>query len=375
MSSPSHVSLNPPQVRANPVFSATRARPVRSPRRRLDRTAFAAALLAFAVGAAARPAAAMPRNVHLGDSLVPAKLNDLDGKPVDTVAFAGNPSVWIFVSAGQASSEKALADVQAALDSLVGVRIGAAAFTADAVQVPYFRQLCTRARLRIPVLLDPDREVYGRLGIIVLPTTLLIDKEGKLAQVLSGYDLTYPRSIQAHLAYLAGRVSADELKRRLATSQPETDARRERAERLCRSADILVRRGMNAEALAELQRAIEADPTCATASLRMADLHAAAGDLPRAEKMIAEVQSREPNNRQARLSLGTLRFRQGRFPEAEKLLKEALVLNPDPAHTHYWLARVYEAEKQCETAAMHYRAAAEQFLPDVQSSQATRLLP
>lgn len=313
-------------------------------------------------------ALAMPRNIKPGDPVGSIKLTDVDGRALDTDSWRGGPSAWIFVAADQVSSEKAAHDLQAAIDALTGVQIHAVALTSDAVKIDYFKELRARENIRYPLAIDAGREIYGRIGVIVLPTTLLIDKDGKLAHVMSGYDLTYARTAQAKLARLAGRITAEEEARVLSTTQPSREENRDRAERFCRSATIMLGRGLRGEAVAELKRAIDADPEFALAYLQLARIQIGDGNLQEAEKLIEKVQKRDPSNRLAQLELGTVRFRQGKLDDAEKLLTEALILNPDPARTQYWLGRVCQARGQADKAADHYRVALEKSMPDLADS-------
>jgi tetratricopeptide (TPR) repeat protein len=316
----------------------------------------------------ASTAYAMPRNIKLGDSVGPLKMTDIEGKAVATESWNGAPSALIFVAADQVSSEKAARDLQAAMDALTGANIHAVALTSDAVKIDYFKELRARENIRYPLAIDAGREIYGRIGVIVLPTTLLLDKDGKLAHVISGYDLAYGRTAQAKLARLAGRITADEEVRLLSTTQPAREEKHDRAERLCRSASIMLSRGLRGEAIQELKKAIEADPDCCTAYLQLARVQLTDGNFDEADKLIQQVQKREPSNRLAQLELGTVRFKQGKLDDAEKLLNEALVLNPDPTRTHYWLGRVAQSRGQADKAAEHFRVALEKAMPDLAES-------
>lgn len=322
--------------------------------------------LAIVTGAMqSSPSLGGPRNIKIGDPVGALKQADIDGRPVDTSSWSGAPSIWIFVSAEQTSSENALRDAQESIDGLAGANVRAVALTADAFGIPYFRQLRSRARIRLPIVLDAGRETYGRIGVIVLPTTMIIDKEGRLNHVLSGHDLNYRRTLEARLAFLAGRIGADELERRLATSQPARNEPRERAERHCRAAELMLGRGLRAEAAAELRAAMEADPSCLPAYLALAEMRAAEGDLAAAEKLVGEVTARDAKNRHAKLVLGMIRLHQSKLDEAEALLNEALLLNPNPTKTRYWLGRLWEARGDAGKAAEHYRAAVEQVVPEL----------
>ncbi|MFO0974140.1 MAG: tetratricopeptide repeat protein [Phycisphaerae bacterium] len=341
--------------------------PVRPMKSVAHRAACVVALLTAAAGAA-------PRNVKIGDPIGRLQASDINNLAVDTDAWRGGPAVWIFVSAEQTSSENALADLQAALDELVGAKVHAVAITTDAVQLPYFRELIARRNLRVPVVLDAARDAYGRIGVIVLPTTLVTDGDGKIAYILAGHDLEYRRAVAADLALLAGRISADEHRRRIATTQPPGAGPADNAARLCRTAELMEARGLTQEAIGELNRAISLDPTCDTAYLQLARIRARSGDLATAEKLIADVLRRNPAQRTAKLELGTVRFMQGKFDDAAALLQESLVLNPDTARTHYWLGRVYAAKGDAAQAAEHFRAAVEKLVPDLAaaSSQPAR---
>lgn len=329
---------------------------------------FALALLT-AVSLCAGVARGGPRNIKRGESVGEFKLNDTEGNVVDTARWRGKPGVWLFASARQKSSEAAVRDLQTALDGLVGYDVQAAVLTSDVLQVAYYQQFSTQHRIRIPVVLDAQRAVYGRIGVIVLPTTLLIDKRGKLHEALSGHNLSYRRHLSAHLAFLAGKITQDELKRELTLSGPTRDVTQERVKRLCRSAEIMLRRGLVAEAEVELRRAIEVAPDCGDGYLALADLRARGGQFAEAEKLVREAQKRDPPNHRAKLTLGVIRFRQKRLDEAERQLREALVFYPDPTRTHYWLGRVHEERGEHRKAAVHFRAAVERLLPGVSAEK------
>ena len=55
--------------------------------------------------------------------------------------------------------------------------------TADAIQKAYFEKFRQDRGIRTPLALDADRTLYAKLGLIVFPTTVIISKDGKLANV------------------------------------------------------------------------------------------------------------------------------------------------------------------------------------------------
>lgn len=305
------------------------------------------------------------RELEPGDIVGDFRLRDIRGSEVDSADWLDTPEVWLFVSATQKSSEAAIRELQKVVDELPGARVRAAVLTGQSEQISYFREFSERYDIRVPVVLDDRREVYGRVGVIVLPTTVLVDRRGRLHHILPGHPLDYGRRLRAHLAFLTGRIDADGLRRSLETKESLRNRARERAERLCQSAEFLLRRRLVEEAETELRRAIEADPDYGSAYLRLAELTATRGDFDEAERLVGTVEQREPENHQTKLTLGTIRLRQGRLADSEALLKEAFILNPDPVRTNYWLGRLYEKRGMPGKAAVHYRAAVERLLPEL----------
>ncbi|MCK6483956.1 MAG: tetratricopeptide repeat protein [Phycisphaerae bacterium] len=314
-----------------------------------------------------------PRNIKNGEPIGRIELNRIDdGKLVDSNNWAGRPSVWIFISPLQTSSQRAMQELQRIVDETPAPGIEAVALTTDPNRLGEVREFCNRNRIRLPVVLDAGRAHYGRLGIIVLPTTLLVDNEGKLHDSIPGHDPAYERHLRAHVQFLTGKIKADELARQLASTQPTRDPGLERAERLVRSAALLAQRGLLPDAIKELEAAIEADAFYAPAYLDLAMLRIVTNDLPAAEKLVDKARGIDEANRRTWLVQGVIRFHQNRLEDAEKSLREALMRNPDPALTNYWLARVLEARGDKEGARVCYRAAAERMLPAVDAELAKR---
>ena len=332
------------------------------------RLALSAATLGLLIGVAA----AGPRNINVGDPIGTLKLNSINGEPIDSEKWMGRPSVWIFISPRQASSESALIALQRVIDAMPPPGVAAVALAGDAGDISALREFATRNRIRIPIAIDAGREQYGRLGIIVQPTTLVVNSMGKLHDARPGYDLQYERSIRADLEFLLGKIDEAQLKRELAATQPVRDLAREKAERYVHSASIMIERGLRAEAVKELQAAIEADPSFSTASLNLATLQLCQGDVASAEKIVENLLKSDPQNRQVKLLLGIVRFHQKRLDDALAALNEAMLLNPDPARTNYWLGRVYDARGEAEKARTCYRRASERLMTGVDGELARR---
>lgn len=329
------------------------------------RPAVSSLLLALVALAAIPLVALDPRNVERGEPVGEFVLEDIHGHRVSTSDWEGKPAVWLYVSPDQRSSELAVRELQGQLDRLEAAGLGAVILTSEADRLPYFRLLVEKNRISVPVVVDSGREVYGRLGIIVFPTTFLVDAAGKLHATLSGHDLGYEQKLGAHMAFLAGKITAKQLERDLSMAAPIIDPARERAERFVRSAEIMLERGLAAEAAAALRSAVAADPGHVEARLRLVELLARSGRIDEAEACVGEGREVHPESFPVDLGLGVIRFHERSMDQAERHLRIAVKSTVQLPRTHYWLGRLYEERGEHGRAAQQYRAAVEALVPGI----------
>ncbi|MGQ0596911.1 peroxiredoxin family protein [Aquabacterium sp.] len=61
-------------------------------------------------------------------------------------------------------------------------------------------EMATKLGLKFPVLLDTDKKVSGQYDLVTMPSTVLIDRDGKVRHVhrgyLSGYEDVYDKQIR-----------------------------------------------------------------------------------------------------------------------------------------------------------------------------------
>ncbi len=98
----------------------------------------------------AAPAIAGPRNINPGDPIGALKLTALDGASVDSSTWSGRPSVWLFISPQQNSSERAMIALQKIVDDTPPPGLAAVALTTDAVARWYTDEFIKRLGLNKP---------------------------------------------------------------------------------------------------------------------------------------------------------------------------------------------------------------------------------
>jgi Tfp pilus assembly protein PilF/peroxiredoxin len=301
------------------------------------------------------------RNVKKGEPVPAYRLPTLDGSVVDSESLKGSTVVIVCLSAEQRRSELASIESFEVCQAVGGESLHLVQVTADVIQRSYFESFRAERGVTAPLAFDADRSFYGKLGLIVLPTTIVVDKEGRLAHVISLHSGKYKHELEAYIRHTLGELSDTALDEQLKTTPaggtPKSLASAHRA--LARS---MREKGLLDTAKAELEKAREQDPADHEILLDLADLDLALGDLDGAESLVGEVLASQPNHRRAQQIRGIVCFERGDMDEAERLLTDALKLNPDPERAHYYLGRLLEARGDIEGAAGHYRAALEHLL-------------
>jgi tetratricopeptide (TPR) repeat protein len=328
---------------------------------------FALCAAAVAATAAAPARADGLRNVIRGQAIPEFSLTTLDGEPVGSAELAGKAVILVYLSAEQRRSElaaTAAAAVWRELDHEHRDALSLVFVTPDADRASYFRRQREVLGVREPLALDVDRQLYGDLGLIVLPTTIVVDPQWRLAHVISSYKSDYDHVLQAYAEHAMGRLDDEGLQRRLTTRRVERNRPEDLIARHRAAARIMRGSGLPADAQRELQAALEIDPAHADTRLDLAAVLVTVGRTDEAGVIVAEVLESAPGHRRARLIHGVVLYHDGSLDEAEAVLKEVLLLNPDPVQTHYYLGLIYERKGDPARAAEHFKQSLTRLLRD-----------
>lgn len=305
------------------------------------------------------------RNVKHGDPVPTIKLPAIDGSIVDTSTLRGSVIVIVCLAAEQRRSELAAAESAQVIREFASDKVKLLHVTADAIQKPYFEALRQQQNIEAPLLFDPDRSLYAKLGLIVFPTTVIVEPKGNLDSAISLHGSDYKTLLDANIRHALGELSDDQLKERIA-AQPSSEASPKSAASAHRSLARLMReKGMPDSARAELGKALDLDPGNIEAQLDLADLNIASGDYPAADAALARVIADQPQHLRAREMQGECWFRQGKLDEARNALEATLELSPNPERAHYFLGMILERQGQEKEALQHYREALRIALHDV----------
>lgn len=320
-------------------------------------------LLAGLIAAASAPARADElRNVKRGEPVPAYRLPTLSGETIDSEALKGSVVVLVYLSAEQRSSELAATESAKIVEDIGSGDVELIHVSADVVHKPYFQRFREERNMEIPFGLDPDRSLYGRLGLIVFPTTIVVDREGKLAHVISARAPDYAHVLDTYIRHALGMISDSELENALKARASSEGSPKSLASTHRAAARLLREKGLYNAARDELHKALENVPDDPDILLDLADLNLYTNDLDAAEQVITKVLASHPEHRRAQQIKGIILYRRGQLDQAETVLLDALSLNPDPSRVHFYLGCIYERTDRHAKALEHYREALRRLL-------------
>lgn len=112
-------------------------------------------------------------------------------------------------------------------------------------------------------------------------------------------------------------------------------------------------------ALAELNRAIELNPTRGESYLSLARFYLVTNDASKAEEAFKKAVSVDPNSALVHVEYGKYLVQANRAPEAEAELKKAVEVAPADRNARFTLASFYQINKQLDKAEETYKALAD----------------
>jgi tetratricopeptide (TPR) repeat protein len=304
------------------------------------------------------------RNLKTGETVPDVALRELGGDDVSLHQHKGNVVVLVFLSAQQRSSEEASVAAHRIVEDFNAADVELLFATADAAQTAYFRVQRDKSNVHDPLLLDFERELYGELGLIVLPTTIVIDRDGRLAHVISGFKSDYRHVLESYILHAIGELTDEGLARALESESFQRNQTEDKIARHRSAAKLLRNNSLYDDAHSELKAALAIDPDHEGAILDLASLQLSRNQVDEAATLVDRVLEASPNHRRAEVLRGMVLYHQDRLEEAEQVLTRALALNPNPVPIHYYLGKIYEARDEPAKAAEHYREALDRLLED-----------
>lgn len=294
-------------------------------------------------------------------------LDDINGKTVDSETLKGRAGVIVFGELNHEGTKKACGELQTVLADprlAHGQAIPMLIIAQDAAP-EVLREEASKGRYPALILHDPARDVFGEYEILVIPSVVVVDREGIVVHAMPGFSPRFKDLLSSSLLRATGQISQEQLDQVLhPETAPPIDPDVARANRLSSLGDELVRHGLIELAEDRYKEALEVAPGNERAMLGLGRLLIDQGRIEEAEAMYRSLRTKHPESTAAQLGLAEVGIRTGgeSMDEAASTLRILLERNPNQPRALYLLGLVHEKREEWAEAASKYRAAAEMLL-------------
>ena len=286
----------------------------------------------------------------------------IDREVVSLSDYAGKIVVIIYWRIGQDRSTMAIKDGQDIFARYKDKELQVLGLIADDENQEAVRQILSDNAIDFPVLIDPDRQVYGAYGIRVSPMTVIIDKGGKLAYDLPGHSLTYKSVLEGHVRYVLGEIDDEEMQAIVSPHNLRIEESVLQAHRRYELAMKFVEIRYFDLAMEAARKSIEAERDFAPSHILLGFLYLDGNEINKAHEEFKIALELDSGSDDAKTGLGAVLIMQGKLDSAIELLTIAAAANPYPEMTYYELGRAYESKGERDRAIAMYKKATEKLI-------------
>jgi tetratricopeptide (TPR) repeat protein len=269
-------------------------------------------------------------------------LNSLDDEVVSLSDFKGSIVVLVYWRTDQKRSLQAIIDLQGLHEKYKDKGVQVIGITAEAEQKESVIQIAGDNAVAFPILLDSEREVYGAFGVRVYPSTIIIDRHGKMAHGIPGHALSYKLKMDGRLQYMLGEISEEEFAGIMSPKKEVKDDALLKAQRRYNLALKFTGTRMYDQAVMMVKQAVTAKPDFVESYILLGFLSLEMNETEEAYDAFNKALEIDPESKDARTGLGSTLILKEDYDGAIEILTEAVSLNPYPERAYYELGRAYE---------------------------------
>lgn len=282
------------------------------------------------------------------------------GKSVTFSSLQGKPFIAIFWGADlpekREHAANVLKEVHSLFDFLKERNVQLLSVNAQGDDDANIDEVIRKSGSDIDVYVDPGQKAYATLGIFVMPTVLVVDKDGKASAAL-GYSHDLQERLKGAVEIMLGEKTPEQVEAELRPEMKEASDQQKGSRRHFDFGMVMLKRGQIDAAIREFAKAVEIDPTMSVAQLQLGCLYLDKNELENAEQAIEKAIAEDPDLLRARICRGELKRQKGMLDDAVQELKNVLAKEPNNFEALYYLGRVYEDQKLAREAAEAYRKA------------------
>ncbi len=303
------------------------------------------------------------RAIAIGDPVAALTFQGVsDGASVTVESLKGNPAVLVFwgadIETKKERSLKTFAATEKILPFLEERKIKILLVNAQGDTKEVIQSVVGELGGKMPAYMDEAKKAYGDLGIFVVPSVLLIDKDGKVAAGL-GYSHDFKERLKGEVEILLGEKTRAEVDTELRPEMKEKTAEEKKTARHLNMALVMKKRGQVDSAITELKSAIAIDPNMVEAHGELGCLYIDKGKIEDAKKALDKAYELDQDYVPANICDARVMAEEGQIDEALDELKMLLFRNARNSDLHYTIGMLLEKKEMFAEAAKEYRKAFE----------------
>lgn len=200
-------------------------------------------------------------------------------------------------------------------------------------------------RIKFPVLIDGGLEIFREYGVIALPSTVMIDKTGKIRFIYPSFPIAARPLLSRQIKDLIGIEEFSGKMEEVKTKGHDSHSRR-----LYHYSLQMCRKGLFQQALSPLEKSLKLDPDFAWSHNLMGIILWKKNNFNGAVEEFNHAIKLDVNNAPAHFNYGLLLFENEKYSEAEKHFTTSIALDNTMAGAHYILGFLYKKTDRTDEA-------------------------
>jgi len=232
-------------------------------------------------------------NAPLGSVIENPEMPTLEGGKHHLLGDA-NISVFVFIKPGLDHSHTALVQIVECEKEMAGKAVHWSAVVSDRIPKDQVEQEVKATGLAMPVLIDRDDVLYGKLGVILHPVIGITDQDHKLLAYEPFKKVNYGAVIRARIRHALKEITDEELDKTLKPPPAILGGDVSVASRYFKLAEKQFQAGNFDKALESVKKSIEKDPSVAIAHTLLGRILATQGNPAEAVKAFEQALKLDP---------------------------------------------------------------------------------
>jgi tetratricopeptide (TPR) repeat protein len=300
------------------------------------------------------------RRLGIGEKVPEFSATDVNEQVFDYRHGRGKVLMVVFLSGRQKRSARAAVDIVRIVNKLGdnAKRLDVAIAVDDPNAGSIFQSKEKESATGVHILLDTEYKLWGKFGIIVIPTVIISDTNDTVLWVKAGHGSDFAPVIQARLNQSLGIAQEIDPNDAGQVKTVQNTTVTARIQRHLQMAKILLQKGRHELAISEIKKAKEIDPNSVEVRLELGELLCGINQGKEALEVIDKIQTtKKAEKARALLISGWAKRQMGELDAAEGFLLEATTLDSKSSRSFFELGKVYQAKGEVEKAMKAYHSA------------------